>query len=236
MNNPDILLTYNVERGKNLNQIFEWWEDLTPQPDIACFQEFPEPDVKIKNALKSLGYIISFAPALVKNGNVYGQLTAVAPGLKIDQHKVVSFGMSPHEGIYGRIKGFSGQRSALVTNINSGNRMVQVVNIHQPLVANFSERSGNILAVINNHLDSDKPAIFTGDFNNIHINRKKGAVELVDYMARFGFVDTGLNQPTFLKPIAQQLDFVFARGRELVNPRIIDTDLSDHKPLMVEIH
>lgn len=236
MVSPDILLTYNVERGKNLRQIFDWLEYLSPRPDIACFQEFPEPDTKIKHALRNMGLTYGFAPALVKNGILYGQLTAAAPGLKIEQEEVVSFGMKTPEWLYGKIKGFSGQRSALITNVKSAGRMIQVVNIHQPLIANFNERSGNILQIIDSHLDPHKPAIFTGDFNNIHINRTKGAKKLVDYMARFGFDDSGLNQPTFLKPIAHQLDFVFARGRMLVNPRIIDSDLSDHQPIMVEMH
>ncbi len=231
----EILLTYNVEYGHNLTQILDLVSNLTPTPDILCFQEFPQPNAGIERLLKNLGYDYRFAPALNKYGQTFGQLTAVAPGMKILEHQVVDFGLSLQERLYGKIKGFSGKRSALITAVKSSDRLIQVVNIHQPLMANFDGRSRNIIEVISG-LNSEQPALFTGDFNNIHMNRAKGHKKLVDYMARFGFVDSGLNQPTFLKPIAHQLDFVFARGRKPLNPRIIDSNLSDHKPVVVEIH
>lgn len=233
MKTPDLLLTYNVKYGEKLPQIFDWLANLSKKPDIACFQEFPDPFKDgIACKLEQLGYSFRFGSAIEKKGGVFGQLTAAWLGKKISRSQVIDFGLSPVER-YGF--GVDGRRSALITEISDGDRSIQVANDHWPLVASYAQRLLRTAQVID-AIHPDEPAVLLGDFNNIHIRREIGRKRLVKDLERFGFVDSGLTEPTFPHPIAHQLDFVFARGRDLKNPEIRQVGLSDHEPLFVEVH
>lgn len=50
------LLSYNTQYGKRLDEINGWVERLPQQPDIICYQEYPEDKVDNANPLKSSGY------------------------------------------------------------------------------------------------------------------------------------------------------------------------------------
>lgn len=233
MKSPDLLLTYNVKYGEKLPQIFDWLASLPQRPGIACFQEFPDPYQNgIAGRLEQLGYSFRFGSAIKTRDGTFGQLTAAWLGKTIIRSKVVDFGLSVLEK-YGF--GVEGRRSALITDISSNDRNIQIANGHWPLLATYGQRLVRTAQVVE-AMDPDRPAILTGDFNNIHIRRSRGREKFIRDLERFGFVDSGLTEPTFPHPIAHQLDFVFARGRDLKNPEVRQVGLSDHEPLFVEVH
>lgn len=239
MRSPDLLMTYNVNFGQNVSQIIEWLGDtpLDQRPKVACFQEFPDPYVNHwAGKLQQIGYDIRFASAIEKQSLQYGQLTAVGLGSFIKNTHEVDFGFNKWEKVYPGIKGRSGRRSALVTTVRTEDRTLQVVNIHQPLIASDNERLQNILKV-EQTLDRDIPAIIAGDQNFSTFLRFTDRNWLIDQMAKLGYVDSGNQEPTFgWGGMHWTVDYITARDRILKNPRVEKNGLSDHEPLFVEIH
>lgn len=239
MGKPDVLMTYNVNYGRKVPEIIEWLGSISidRRPNIACFQEMPDPYVHhFAGKLEQIGYSLSFASAIEKHGEIFGQLTAVGLGGKITRTDTVDFGFNKWERIYPGIKGRSGRRAALVTDVQFGDRLHQIVNIHQPLIASDSERFNNILQV-EKSLTPDIPAIIAGDQNSTGFLRIIHKGWLRDQMAELGFRDSGNKEPTFgWGGIRWIVDYVAARDCKLKNPRVERIGLSDHEPMFVEIH
>lgn len=241
MSKPDIIMSYNVNYGEKMPQIIEWMQDvpLDQRPQIVCFQEMPEPYLnRLAGKLGQIGYsTLRFASAIKKDGQTFGQLTAVGLRGRLLSDRVVNFGLSKKERVYPGIKGRSGRRSALVTQIQTAqDRVLQVVNIHQPLIASGGERVRN-LAQVDQGLDPSIPAIIAGDQNFATFLRFSDKNWLVDQMAEMGFIDSGNREPTFgWGGMKWTVDYIGARGVELRNPQVKKIGLSDHDPLFVEIY
>lgn len=243
MRRPETLLTYNIKFGEDLPGIFAWFQTLKIRPAFACFQEFPDPkQIGFGQELIKMGYAYKFADAIKKDGITFGQLTAVGPGLSIDSSHIVDFGFSLKERIYPGIKGRSGRRSALVTNVRTEDaRTIQVANMHQPLIAFDIERLKNILQV-EQSLDPHLPAIIAGDQNFSSFLRPIWKTWLIDEMEKIGFKDSGNQEPTFSwRGKRWTVDYISLRDknledpRKLQNPRVERIGLSDHEPLFVDI-
>lgn len=222
------LLSYNIQYGKNLNQINRWIGELPKRPDIICYQEYPEDQLSESDSLRTLGYSYEFARGLVKHERAYGELTAYKEDkYKLKVSKVIDLGVSELEK---RVFGHSGQRSALVTSLEVNGQEFIIANLHLLWLAVHERRKKQIGMVIK-EIEDDKPALIIGDFNYSSLVAGKG---LSKFLSKEGFTPAGGKIATHkFFGIQHQLDYIFQRNCSVAEVSVGDVKLSDHSPVFV---
>ncbi len=221
------ILTYNVEFGKDLKSIYKWIESLDKIPDVICFQEFPEAEVKKLPRFKIFKNSRYFFAAGVSSKDIeFGELTIIlSPKIKTLGESSIDFGPDKIESIYKRrvIK-----RSALINTLEFGKKEILISNVHLTPVSLNNKRRKQLLLVLDAVKNSH--AIILGDFNYSSIFGSSG---LVDLMKRHDFVLAGGRSITNLykRKIPQQLDYVFYKGLKLKDIEVIPLSYSDHYPV-----
>lgn len=227
---PEVL-SYNTQYGVNIESQSEWVRALQPPPDIICYQEYPAFRLKDSGVLLPKNYEYEYAPALVKKGQEYGELTAFNPNaVKLVHSKAVDLGVS---GLEKMVFGHSGQRSGLVTTFEHEGQELIVANIHLLWLALNSRRREQLGIVIEEFSDPNKPGIIIGDFNYTSL---LGGGGLSSFMKSSGFEKAGEAVSTHqFFGISHQLDYVFQRNCTVLELRVEDVHFSDHLPLLFQV-
>jgi endonuclease/exonuclease/phosphatase family metal-dependent hydrolase len=224
-------LTYNVEYGKRLPEIYEWLKSLPEKPDLICLQEFPEQEIDSFNRLNLFtipGH--AYAPALTKYGRMHGELTAFDEAkLTPKKSMVVDLGEGLLERIYRR--GSPSHRSALVTTFEHEGGEITFVNPHLIMMALHSGRRNQLDKIL--QLIGESPAVILGDFNYSNLIGGEG---LARFMEQRGFTQAGERLITHLiRGKAHQLDYLFFRGCSVEDVRTMAVSYSDHFPVFAKI-
>lgn len=222
------VLSYNVEYGKKLDDIYKWIKSLDSKPQIICFQEFPEDEVEKINKNKIFNnQSIFFAKGLSAKEKFYGELTVIdSDKLKLIESKYIDFGPDHLESLFKRkvIK-----RSAIIIEFKMHDNVYSLANIHLTPASLHSKRRKQLTKVIE---ESRVPnSIIVGDFNYSSLLNKKG---LITFMDKFGFLLAGENLITnkYKYKIPQQLDYVFYKNVKHLNTEVFDLPYSDHFPVL----
>lgn len=232
MPTQELMFTYNVKFGEKLPQLLEWFAGLNIPPAIANFQEFPDPNVGGYGLqLNQLGYEYRFAPALVKQGRQFGELTAVRDEYQILSNQTIGFGLNPLEKNLLRLKG---ERSALLTTIQMKDYILQVANVHILLLGLFRHRWRQVRQVLD-RIDPQTPTAVVGDFNNGSIDRLFGRNKLVENMEKAKMEEVKHKGSTFFcMGRGFTIDGVFAKDLAVFDAWTERIGLSDHEPLFVK--
>jgi endonuclease/exonuclease/phosphatase family metal-dependent hydrolase len=222
------ILSYNVEFGNKINEIYKWISDLKEKPQIICFQEFPEDEVeKLNNKKIFNNQNIFFAKGLSTKEKYYGEITIIdASKIKFFESKYLDFGPDHLESIFRRriIK-----RSALVIEFKINNEIYSLANIHLTPASFHGKRRKQLTKVIEETKTSK--AIIVGDFNYSSLLNKKG---LISFMNKYNYDLAGEHMITnkFKYKIPQQLDYVFYKNMNHNKTEVFDLPYSDHFPVV----
>ncbi len=229
------LFSYNILRGKRLEQICDWYKSIETNYDLICFQEFPKH--KISYFMKTLpkdqyDYLFSpgftFSPGISVREHIYGQLTVYnKEKLTLNNHRIISLGASRVEK---HLFQNHLERSALLTQFTYENQPFIVVNCHlTPLTLN--RRRLNQLDLITDQIRATDKALIIGDFNYPSV-RQKG---LISFMKEKKFENGATNIKTYkLFFIKQQLDYIFSKDCIIEEISVEDIRFSDHFPLVAQ--
>lgn len=224
-------LTYNVEYGKRLPEVYAWLSDLPSKPDIVCLQEFPKDQI---STLRRLGlydrFGYHFAPAQTHKGAVYGQLTAYDKEKLVSRRaRYIDLGEHRLERIYRRLS--PSRRSALFTTFHSIHGVFTMVNIHLVAVGTNAHRRGQLARILR-EVNGD-PTVILGDYNYTDLIAGDG---LARYLGAYGFQKAGEKMRTHrYRMISQQLDYVFYSDCTVENVRMESVPYSDHYPVFARV-
>ncbi len=224
------LITYNVEYGKQLTEIYKWINSLNFQPDIICFQEFPISELenlkKIK-IFKEPGH--AFVSGLKKGGIAYGELTMFnSKKLNLINSVEIDLGIDHAEKFYKR---FPTRRSALFTVFNYKNEKFSLINVHLSAAALNSSRRNQINTLINNF--NNGRSIIAGDFNYSNILWGEGLIKHMNDL-NFKLAGESIITNKYKGKISQQLDYVFYKDLKLKKIEVVELTYSDHYPVISE--
>ncbi|MDO8610743.1 MAG: hypothetical protein Q7R95_09430, partial [bacterium] len=142
------VLTYNIQFGKKLSQIFEWLSSLKSFPDIICLQEFPlnkQREFMKMNCLKL--YESVCVESMKKKNDSFGQITIYNKNiLNLTKHSDVSLGTTKIEKILShQHKG----RNVLITSFKYKNKVFDVINTHLTAIHLNKTRRKQIHVIMN---------------------------------------------------------------------------------------
>ena len=201
---------------------------LTPLPDILCYQEIP--DTYANNiSIIPPGYRSVYAPAWMKKGIMYGQLTAYNPNtVSFQLNRIVNLGTSIWER---KLFRQTGERTGLLTLFESGGHLFNIINIHLVCLARNKTRRNQLNQIIESLNDHTTPTIIVGDYNYSNILQWR---RLRSYMMKRGFIQAGSSHNTHrLLFLNHQLDYAFHRNCEIHSVTVGERVYSDHAPLFV---
>src|SRR6266700_4306742 len=123
------VLSYNILFGKRLPQIIDWIGKRPKQFDIICFQEFPFSQLSSLSESSMVAPFTYHTALGFKHSNKeYGQVTLInTKKIKLVEAETIYLGTSFLEG---KVLGFTGGRSALVTTCNYKGTDFSLVNTH----------------------------------------------------------------------------------------------------------
>ncbi len=224
------LISYNVEYGKKINEIYKWLNTFKKTPDIICFQEFPSSELGNLKEIKIFNNSgFSFATGLKKNGVAYGELTVFdAEKFNLIKSIEIDLGIDHVEKFYKR---YPTRRSALVTVFKYNSTQLNLINVHLSAAALNSGR----LNQVNTLVESAKngKSIIAGDFNYSNLFPGNNLIKLMKDL-KFKLAGENIITNKYKGRISQQLDYVFYKELKLKNLEVIDLSYSDHYPLIAE--
>jgi len=226
-----IVLSYNVEYGLNLDEIFQWIKTLNKKPHIICFQEFPEKEISSLEKNKIFkNQETFFTKGLTNKNEFFGELTIIDISVvKVIDVKYIDFGLAHFESIYKRkiLK-----RSAIISKVGINDKEISVANVHLTPASIHGIRRKQLLKVIEN-INSEN-AIILGDFNYSSLLNKGG---LIKFMEKYNYSLSGEKLITnkYKYKIPQQLDYVFYKNLKHLKTEVFDLPHSDHFPVIAEL-
>jgi endonuclease/exonuclease/phosphatase family metal-dependent hydrolase len=224
------VLTYNIEFGKNLEEIYKWLASQDQEIDIICLQEFPEKELVNINKIAFLRISKYFySRGLLRNKEQLGQLIIIKnPDFKMINENKIEIGVDNLERFY---KKEPTKRSALSLIIEYKGIKFIIVNVHLSAMALNKTRKEQIAEIFKNI--EDIPTIILGDFNYSSLIKRN---ELVKFMSLNNFIEAGEKMITNLYKgkISQQLDYVFYKNLILENIEVKDVKFSDHYPIFAK--
>lgn len=224
------ILTYNIECGRRLDDIYAWIGKNKKQIDVICFQEFPETELQhLSSHFPSPSSTFSFTPGMIKYKKQYGQLTvSLNKDLKLREAISIDLGVDHLEKWYRKRPT---QRTALLTNFSYKGVHFSVVNIHLSAFSLNAKRRDQLKKVLDN-ISEDK-AVILGDYNYSSLILRS---KLIDFMAQSNFTEAGEKMIThqLQVKVRQQLDYVFYRNMEFESIEVEGVDFSDHLPIFSE--
>jgi len=222
------VLSYNVEYGTKIKEIYNWILESKEKPQIICFQEFPEKEVEnLKKNKIFKNQNIFFAKGLSKKDDFFGELTIIdSSAVKLTEVKYLDFGPDHIESIFKRkiIK-----RSAIIIEFEINGKTIELANVHLTPASLHSKRRKQLVKVIQE--TSSETAIIVGDFNYSSLLNKKG---LISFMEKYDYDLAGENLITnkYKYKIPQQLDYVFYKKLIHNKTEVFDLPYSDHFPVL----
>lgn len=252
------LLTYNTLFNNAADKIDLVVDKY--QPDIICLQEALTDDNNIKR-IEKIGYkIADYSNSFVKFGKIFGVITFFNPKTLIFKDSFI-LNMGTNFGeyffyLFQLIFGYNKPKTILETDFvhKLTKKRVYVCNVHLYVIGSNEQRIkhiNNALKSIN--LSKKEPLIIVGDFNYFPYKRKG----LEKMMAKYGLQEATANirqtikftadgkfekfnlfqrlsLPFINKFVTKQLkaDYSFYRGLKLKKTEKIETQFSDHYPII----
>jgi endonuclease/exonuclease/phosphatase family metal-dependent hydrolase len=254
------ILTYNVL----YNQAFNRLSDILTQtdPDIICLQEIDTDEVNLKQ-IEKYGYrLADYSNSFIRFGKIYGVATFYNNKTCIFLHST-SFQLprSIYETIlvvFRFLRGGNKPRTVLKTNfkIIGSKTTIITYNTHLGVMESNQARVKRMKKIVN-FIDDHKetPTVIAGDLNYQPYARK----QLEDLMKSNGYLEATktisytmkmttsgkLEQynlfQRFLAKIIQKLysnhfklDYMFYKNLKLVSIKRIESNLSDHFPIIAK--
>lgn len=230
------------------------------QPDIICLQEVLTNDKNI-GQIEGLGYkMADYSNSFVRFGKIFGVITFFNPKTLVYKNSsTLNMGTSFGEYffyLFQVILGYNKPKTILRTDFihKLTKKRVTVCNVHLYVIGSNEQRIkhiNNALKSIN--LSSKKPLIIVGDFNYFPYKRRGLEKMMAKYRLREAtsnisqtikftkdgkFEKFNLFQRLFLpfinKFFVKQIktDYSFFRGLKLVRTERIETNSSDHYPII----
>ncbi len=224
------VLSYNVEYGQKINEIYDWIKSLKETPQVICFQEFPEKEVEnLKKNKIHENQNIFFAKGLLKKEEYFGELTIIDSSvIKLTEVRYLDFGPDHIESVFKRkiIK-----RSAIIIGFEINGKTIELANVHLTPASLHGKRRKQLSKVIE-ETNTDK-AIIVGDYNYSSLLNKNG---LISFMEKYNYKLAGENLITnkYKYVVPQQLDYVFYKNLNHENTEVFVLPYSDHFPVVSE--
>lgn len=225
------VLSYNVEYGLKLTEIYKWIKTLDKKPQIICFQEFPEDELSNLDKNKIFpDQTICFTKGLTSKGKYFGELTIFdSSEIKLISNINLDFRFNGIENLYGRKKI---KRSAIITTFKKENIEFSLANIHLTPFSLHGLRRKQLEEVIAS-IQKDK-SIILGDFNYSSLLNRNG---LISFMEKYFYKIAGEKLVTnkYKYKIPQQLDYIFYKNLKVNNVDVLNLPYSDHFPIIADL-
>ena len=111
--------------------------------------------------------------------------------------------------------------------IAGSKQVIKVITIHALNFVRSKTFAKHIAQVLKQVEDHNGPLIFAGDFNDWSRKKSRMLQEMIE--------SHNLQKVIFDKNQSTKIDHIFIRGFEVVHSQIVETNESDHKPLMTEL-
>ena len=225
-------LTYNIHFGQKIDKIIDWLSHISPPFDVICFQEFPFSQIPLLTRF-SLQAPYAYHTALsFKHANKeYGQLTLLnTKKIKIMETETIYLGTSFWEG---KVLGFTGGRSALVTKCTYKNTEFTLINTHFVAFGSNKHRRSQMEKIIdrfNTSYYSNTPLIILGDLNYSSLTGQGSLIKLMKLHA-FKNAHT-FNTHRLLNIKDHQLDYIFYKNIQVTQSKVLNLSFSDHRPII----
>lgn len=216
------IVSFNIQYGKNIEYVAQWVS--LEQPDIVCFQEYPE------DHLSSFApeYNEIFASSFNKGSRTFGELIIYKPELILQTAYGVDLGMKNKTLLSSAV----GRRSALAASFETEIGNLILANVHLEWLARSQYKLaqlGKVLASIDAAFpNSQDPTIIVGDYNFSNVFSGKG---LEDFARVNGYsMGPALITHRFFG-VRHQVDYVMYKNCKVENVRAEKTSDSDHRRL-----
>ena len=239
---PLRVLTYNIHAGKdagqqrNLDRVAEIIRGANA--DIVMLQEIDRNTERsgredhIAVLAQLTGLHMAFAKSLDYQGGLYG--IAVLSRFPLDTAYAVPLEVKPPQ----ERSGTHEPRVALHAIVRASNATLHIVNTHidpAPEPTYRHQEVVNLMAHIARTVPANATLIFGGDLNARSDTPEIAALSLafLDSWQRCGDGGPGFSFPAD-KP-DRRIDYVWLRSATCTSARVLDTQASDHRPLLVEV-
>jgi len=232
------VLTYNIHSGRdakkkyNLGAIIAVLKasgaDILGLQEVDCkFHLRSNWEDQVKILSDTLGMKTIFGPAIVfgdKKGE-YGNL--LLTNMPIIDHKTVTMSLGAHSKVKYDGTSNTEPRSYIFAEVDIGSGQVGVISTHLSFHSK-EERLQQIKTIEKEIQEFDKPLILMGDLNTTEDSEE------------FSIFNTYLSNPsegkTFItKPDEErQIDFILTRGLRTEKIEVIESDASDHYPVLAK--
>jgi endonuclease/exonuclease/phosphatase family metal-dependent hydrolase len=224
------IISYNIQYGFKIDEIYKWINSIEKKPDIICLQEFPIKEIESLNQItiyKDLGY--AFVTGLSRRGVPHGELTIFdTKNFNLKKSVEIDLGVDHVEKFYKR---YPTKRSALITTFQKNNKQINIINVHLSAATLNSGRRKQIKTLMGK-IDLDR-TIIIGDFNYSNLMGGKSLIQTMEYY-KFKLAGEGLVTNKYKGKISQQLDYVFYRNLKLLDLKVFELKFSDHFPVVAE--
>ena len=252
------LLTYNTLFNNAVNKLSEIIDSY--HPDIICLQEALTDDQSI-NKIECLGYkMADYSNSFIKFGKIFGVITFYNPkNLEYNDSFKLDLGINIGDFFFNFLRillGYSQPKTILETNFahKLTKKKISVCNVHLYVVGSNGLRINHIDKALRSINQSIKESlIIVGDFNYFPYKRRS----LEKMMSKFGLKEATANirqtikfsesgkfekfnlfqrfaLPFINKFFVKQIktDYSFYRGLKLIKTERIESQLSDHYPII----
>jgi endonuclease/exonuclease/phosphatase family metal-dependent hydrolase len=236
------VLTYNIHAGKdaaqqrNLDRVAEVIRGASA--DIVLLQEIDRNTERsgredhIAVLAQLTGMHMAFAKSLDFQGGLYG--IAVLSRLPLDTAYRVPLEVKPPQERSGTYE----PRVGLHAVVRTARGVLHIVNTHidpAPEPTYRHQEVVNLMAHIARTVPAEATLIFGGDLNARANTPEIAALSLafLDSWQRCGDGGPGFSYPAD-KP-DRRIDYVWLRSATCSSARVLDTQASDHRPLLVEV-
>lgn len=231
------VLAYNIYKGKNLNQIITWLDNLAVQFDIICFQEFPKTQMRLlKENKRYFNYQFHYATSFIKNKSDFGELTVVyKKKLSVIDANIITLG---HSFIEKRVIGIRRERTSLITRLRYNNKIILLANAHLAAYTINAKRRKQLLKIIE-FINTDNKnegisSIILGDFNYTSLFKQE---KFLKFIKNTGFLNAHKDVTHNLFSLTfHQLDYILYKNCMISDIQIQHMPFSDHFPTIFKLN
>ncbi len=252
------LLTYNTLFNNAADKIGEVIDEYNP--DIVCLQEALTDDINI-GKFEKLGYkMADYSNSFVKFGQIFGVITFYnQKTITCEGSSTLNLGTNLVEYFFYLLQvilGYNKPKTILRTDFvhKLAKKKVSVCNVHLYVIGSNEERIKHINNALKSiDLSKNEPLIIVGDYNYLPYKRKS----LEKMMAKYNLKEATANINQTIKfsksgkfekfnlfqrlililinkfaPKQIKIDYSFYRGLKLKKTEKIETQFSDHYPIL----
>jgi endonuclease/exonuclease/phosphatase family metal-dependent hydrolase len=244
------ILNWNIDRGKNLEDIKE--QIRQRKPDLCIFQEVDlgarrtHGEDVAKELAEAFGMNYVFAPEFLELGQgtsedpaYHGQ--ALLTTLPVSSSRMIRFEhqsgwWKPRKLLISSVpllQRREGGRVALVAELDNGGKPLIIYNLHLESKGTEELRLQQLEEVLDDakRYPRETPVIIAGDFNTLSFHSR-----LIPRLREAGFRSAFGDQRVRTHVIVGALDWVFVRGSiEYEHQKVLHVPGSDHFPISVDV-